>query len=408
MSANDSTYSNDSIWCIKTDDNAPVHALEYLNNPANFRTFSQGLTELITTYGYQENPCDLEAKTRFVLDKLSLTGTSISKSTVKDWFLDKRRPSLASNSRTLMFCLCFALSASLADVRWFFHHVYFDRCFNCHTIEEAVYYYCFSNRLSYAHAKSLLEAINSYPALPICHTASHVFTTDIRNRLDECTNDQQLLDFFRENKAIFAEWNKSALSCIDYYVTAIQGKPADKAVIEARRAGKTILPSECEDCGLVIQEYLFGRSDHMLDYIRGKSITSIDFMLNRMIKTNSGISKNTVIPAIVKANFPSKRTFSDILNKSGTSTSYDSIRKCLILLKFYHFWASLLLKPALAEYDLFDVFQEETDALLTSCGYDELYPGNPYDWLFLWASTTEHPLDALRDALTEAAWESEA
>ena len=49
---------------------------------------------------------------------------------------------------------------------------------------------------------------------------------------------------------------------------------------------------------------------------------------------------------------------------------------------------------------MFDVFQEETNALLTSCGYDELYSGNPYDWLFLWASTTEHPLNALRGVLS--------
>ena len=392
--------SNDSIWCIQADDDAPAHVLEYLNNPSNFCTFSQGLTELIVKYGYHEPPLDLDAKTSFVLSKLSLTGASVSRSTVKDWFSDKHRPAFASNSRTLMFRLCFALSASCSDVIWFFHRVYFDRCFNCHTIEEAVYYYCFSNGLAYPHAESLLEQIDSYPAVPVCHTASHVYTTDIRNRLDECTNDQQLLDFFRENKSIFTEWNKSALRYIKQYVTDIQGRQKDKEVIKAWRAGKTILPAECRDCSLIIQEYLFCRSGDRLDYIRGRNITSMDFMLDRMILIYSGLHKATSIPAIVKTNFPSKRTFSDILNNSETLTSYDSIRKCLILLKFYHFWVNLLLNPASADYSLFDVFQEETNALLTSCGYDELYSGNPYDWLFLWASTTEHPLNALRGVLS--------
>ena len=73
-----------------------------------------------------------------------------------------------------------------------------------------------------------------------------------------------------------------------------------------------------------------------------------------------------------------------------------------MLLKFYHFWVTLLLNPDIIDDCAFDIYCEETNALLDSCGYEELFPGNPYDWLFLWAATTEKPLTSLRDAISGA------
>ena len=45
------------------------------------------------------------------------------------------------------------------------------------------------------------------------------------------------------------------------------------------------------------------------------------------------------------------------------------------------------------------VYQEETDALLVDCGYQELFPGNPYDFLFLWAANSNEPLSTLREII---------
>ena len=49
--------------------------------------------------------------------------------------------------------------------------------------------------------------------------------------------------------------------------------------------------------------------------------------------------------------------------------------------------------------DYFDDFCEEMAQLLEECGYEELYERNPYDWIFLWASTTEHPLESFRGVM---------
>ena len=94
--------------------------------------------------------------------------------------------------------------------------------------------------------------------------------------------------------------------------------------------------------------------------------------------------------------------FSAVFTKAEHSTSYDSIRKCLIMLKFYHFWRTFPEQNfSLAE--TFDVYVEETNNLLYSCCYEELNVCNPYDWLFLWASKTEDPLGYLRDAVNQEA-----
>lgn len=373
-----------------------ANAIEYLNSPSNFRSFSEGITELIQKYGYNGLADDAIAKTDYILSKLSDINVSISKSTVKDWFCDKRRPALVSNSRTIMFQVCFAINASFDDVKWFFSHVYFDRSFNCHTIEEAVYYYCFINNLPYADASRFILVINSYPEsqdLP-----GDAYTSEIKKRISHFSNNTEFLNFFKENKSIFHKWNKTALLCINQLLSDIKGKKNDKDIIEAYRNGN--FNCDTTKCGLVIQEYLYNcKHNNYVNIIYGQNISSIDFMLEQIIHTNTGISKETVIPAIVKLNFPSKKTFSDILNRAEKSTSYDSIRKCLVLLKFYHFFVNLELNPGIIEDGYYTIYRDETNNILYSCGYEELFAGNPYDWLFLWSAAQKKPLNALRNAL---------
>lgn len=392
----DFTYHSYIHITDASPDGYSVHAIKYLNDPSNFRSFSEGLTELIQKYGYNGAADDAVAKTNYILSKLSDINVTISKSTVKDWFCDKRRPALVSNSRTIMFQLCFAITASFDDVKWFFSHVYFDRNFNCHTIEEAVYYYCFINNLSYADACRFIQIINSYPESK--DMPGDAYTSEIKDRITLFSNDTEFLDFFKKNKNIFHKWNKTALLYINQLLSSIRGSKNDKNAINAYKNGN--FNYDITGCGLVIQEYLHNyKNNKRVNYIYGQNIASIDFMLEQIINTNKGISKETIIPAIVKVNFPSKKTFSDILTNAETSTSYDSIRKCLVLLKFYHFFISLELNPGIIEDDIYTIYCDETNDILYSCGYEELFPGNPYDWLFLWSAAQKKPLTALRNAV---------
>lgn len=390
-------------------------AYQYLQNSANFVSFHTGLTTLMQRCGYTGSSEDVEEKTAYLLLKLAAIHVKITEITVRDWFSGKRRPSLDSRSRKLVYEICFALGASFELVQEFFRQVYFSRSFNCHTIKEAVYYYCLHQNHSYDHALELYETIKAMPETAKFEASDPVYTDQIRNALDNCHSDEEFLAYFSRNKSLFDRWNQRALFYIEEFVRQIRGTKEDIGRIEAFRKVGTIPDAKTlttpSASGLTIQEFFmqarhFGRKWR---YAK-QNVTSIDFMLEFIIDPIEPVHKKAKLPDIVKLNFPSKKTFSKILNRSQSemSTSYDSIRKCLILLKFYHFWVTLELMMASgnaaensqSDYaDYFDDFCEEMAQLLEECGYEELYERNPYDWIFLWASTTEQPLESFRGVM---------
>lgn len=390
-------------------------AYQYLQNSANFVSFHTGLTTLMQRCGYTGSSEDVEEKTAYLQQKLAAIHVKITEITVRDWFSGKRRPSLDSRSRKLVYEICFALGASFELVQEFFRQVYFSRSFNCHTIKEAVYYYCLHQNHSYDHALELYETIKAMPETAKFEASDPVYTDQIRNALDNCRSDEEFLAYFSRNKSIFDRWNQRALFYIEEFIRQIRGTKEDIGRIEAFKKVGTIPDAKTlaapSASGLTIQEF-FMQARHLgLKWkYRKQNITSIDFMLEFIIDPIEPVNKKAKLPDIVKLNFPSKKTFSKILNRSQSemSTSYDSIRKCLILLKFYHFWVTLELmmdsgnaaEDSQTEYaDYFDDFCEEMAQLLEECGYEELYERNPYDWIFLWASTTEHPLESFRGTM---------
>ena len=390
-------------------------AYQYLQNSANFVSFHTGLTTLMQRCGYTGSSEDVEEKTAYLVLKLAAIHVKITEITVRDWFSGKRRPSLDSISRKLVYEICFALGASFELVQEFFRQVYFSRSFNCHTIKEAVYYYCLHQNHSYDHALELYETIKAMPETAKFEASDPVYTDQIRNALDNCHSDEEFLAYFSRNKSIFDRWNQKALFYIEEFIRQIRGTKEDIGRIEAFGKVGTIPDAKTlatpPASGLITQEFFmqarhFGRK---WTYAK-QNVTSIDFMLEFIIDPIEPVNKKAKLPDIVKLNFPSKKTFSKILNRSQSeiSTSYDSIRKCLILLKFYHFWVTLELmmdsgnaaeNPQSDYADYFDDFCEEMAQLLEECGYEELYERNPYDWIFLWASTTEHPLESFRGGM---------
>ena len=65
-------------------------------------------------------------KTAYLQQKLAAIHVKITEITVRDWFSGKRRPSLDSRSRKLVYEICFALGASFELVQEFFRQVYFQ------------------------------------------------------------------------------------------------------------------------------------------------------------------------------------------------------------------------------------------------------------------------------------------
>ena len=113
-------------------------------------------------------------------------------------------------------------------------------------------------------------------------------------------------------------------------------------------------------------------------------------------------SNGLIHPVACKA-FPDRQGLEKIIR--GEYQSNEAVRKTIILLAFYSFWAKLEIKNNSAAYAA-----KKGDAgrciasvnrLLVDSGYPALYEGNPYDWIFMFASQDTYPMDAFRSFMRE-------
>lgn len=504
----------------------------YLKTADSFKHFDDGLIQLFERKKYNVDLNNRNEMADFLISKLDRINSDIENKTVYSWFLGKHRPKIEAGSRRKMYEICFALELNIEDTVWFFTHVYCDRAFNCHTIDEAVFYYAFSNGLSYEKALDIIDTIEKADASSIeqaegaknlavtthykkdfsekipfynvasdnnhcgisssCNSVSDNdipvshYTVFVKKELDNIKSADELTDFLIINKTKFKSWNLSAAKTIKEILSEITVPPDKKQKVDIlkRKLNKSstydnknitdknfsndnvinktnklnhtanniaidnstmsdkhrkqnlIYPSDYDDCGLIMQEIIFdslidGRpqKDFIKGLLEGRNFTKNASVLRYLLTTDKGTGKNAEIPYILRNSFPSKKTMSDILSdeKIAISKSYDTIRKMLILLEFYHFYANAKINfdfgadnkhtPDTISADCKDnllnayinanfsqyakTYKEETNYLLFDCGYEDLYAGNPYDWLFLCSSHAKKPLEFFKSCFYE-------
>lgn len=392
---------------IPDNDCTPEEMMEIFKRDY-FRDFSSGISKLVCRSGYSGDPSDTAAQADHLYSAMKSEGADISKATVSGWLSGTHYPKYTSINRTHMFQVCFALHLDAETAEQFFDHVYFSRFFNCHNEREAVFYYCIKNGLSYNDALAILERINSSPCgensdIPTPEAAE--FTLHIKNSIDRITDTEALIEYITEHKYWFNSWNISSNKVILELMQDLVHEADDRKYLDELTAycakRTSVYPSD-KNCGLLMRhirnEY---KTDdmHFLEYYKGQKITSSYFMLKIMLGVEDSITGKTILPRIVTCNFPTKKTFSDFFKNPTANTSYDSIRKMLILLQFWHFWCRTELSENndTPRHDLCHAFCDETSDLLYHCGYSALFVGNPYDFIYMYAARTDMPTDTLRE-----------
>jgi hypothetical protein len=131
----------------------------------------------------------------------------------------------------------------------------------------------------------------------------------------------------------------------------------------------------------------------------GQDPTSVDFLLKTIKgtdftqKANKDAFREKLPRKEIINQFPDKQTLS-----AENPSSY-VLRKDIILLHFYEYWANDYMDGR--KRGDYDCFLSETNSILDECGFSPLYLGNPYDWLFLYCSACADddysPLDRLRE-----------
>lgn len=381
------------------------------------RPFSEGLALLLKRASYHGGPNDLKEKKDFLFSKYKSSGIPVSdtlKKTLSNWLDGSAFPQASNQTRDRIYQLCFALSVSTDDVNWFFHHVFFQRSFNCHRAEEAVYYYCFQNHRPYAHAQQLIAEIQSFPETGAPAPETVIYTREIQQQLERYSKDEELKEYFRQNKWAFqgGHANQRAKENISRLLEKIRGKAADKEIAikvkngEIKGYGDS---PEIESCGLIVQEILrLHEPGALLDFlINNNDITSTPVLLKCIygtIESKEPLNVTDIdMPPNGRRHFPYARLLDTMVKELDATENFDAVRKLLILLKFYEFWCIHdKLHPSSLPADSkirYETYLYETNNLLTECGCDTLFAGYSYDALFMLCSGSAAPLEALRNFL---------
>lgn len=356
------------------------------------RKFGDGLTQLMEKCGYT-GPNTIPEKIEYLDKALKNIGVDFAKATLKAWFENGQHPK--SQSRKKMFQICFALNASLEDTKWFFNHVYYDRCFDFHQYTETVFFYCLKNGRNYSYASELLAKTEKIISGSNETGKSNCLTGYLYSNVGAITEEEDFLKFISEHKNDFGQKNTTAAKRIEHIINELSVPNNDRIAAGFIKKDGKVPDDILKSCGILMQ-WLYRKYSHeeLIDILGSSNVASNDFILSSLMNTYEGIENNSSVPDLIKINFPSKKTLSDVISSKGSKGSYDAVRKILIAFEFMLFWCQAEIRDDLdcpAEM-LPEVFFDDMSASLINCGYSELFPGNPYDWLFMRASRSEDPI----------------
>ena len=376
MNMNDTAY--DMAQMDELNDNYAV-LLDYLNSP-NFRSFGDGLKAIIRSKMPAEPTMTPQEFLQACCKEKGITVASAA--TLYNWFHKDMRPDRAEQRREAMFALAFALELTVAETTDLFHKVYLDRAFNKRSYKELIYYHCLKRGNTYSYAQKLISLVSFSEEIK----DATVRTELISQQTESFADDMDLLAYIHNrphnfslgNVAAIAEfekqWEKARLT-VDRELGFAKRNSTKTERVRGNWDSKRLADLAEKDINSAAFDF---------EIITGQSITGA--------KGTKPLSfKNKHLPKEIAVNFPASPSL-------GKNPSHEQLRKMIILLFSYEFWFNV------QESDETDYFFDYTYALdqkLEDIGYPPLYPGNPFDWLFLTCSNMECPLDAFRAILDE-------
>lgn len=294
--------------------------------------------------------------------------------------------------RKNMYDLCIALDMDIIQTKTFFAKYYLEAPFNLKNREDAIFYFGIKNNLPYQTIKELLGEFENIEK----EDGNIENTNEVGDILSQISD----INLFREYmlKHVFSkrqQYNSAAENIL---------KLLKKSAFYAEKE-RAINPEllRLDYKGDLSAENPIDRKDGSIN-VRGllSVIYNIDLLDEESI---IHISEN--LPKRFRINFPRQQELTRIKNRDASPDVY---RKALIILQFYCFFAKILLESSKSADGLMrrddetrrkDCYEFEmtTSALLTKCGFVQLYPRNPFDIVILYCAKSTDPLLAFRELL---------
>lgn len=362
---------------------------------ATFRSFSQALTAFLLANGYDGDANNIDGKVCYMRDKFKVAEIPAPRD-MKKWFSEEKE--ISSDTA---YQICFAFDLGVEGTRDFFRRVYFERAFDCHSIAEAVYYYCMRNGLSYSEALAIISKMPKAKTTAIKADKEILYTGTIVEFINGVKNPDELVAYVSDHIEQFGYNNATATKHIQQLWAALACKEG-----LAYKEGKLLDKSFNYDIGVGTEKddlyTVIGEEADSIWRIFAQ-IVGLDRRQTTQLGTNRTLKplleNNALLPSLAEDSFPDRNGIELIIK--GKHVSHERIRKTMILLEFYTYWANAIVAHNNALWEATDIDAErcidKINRYLIEAGYPELYPGNPYDWIFMWAVKDVWPLVTFRD-----------
>ena len=362
---------------------------EMLMIASGFRRFDEAVDLFLVEHGYTGEISDIDQKVAFIKSAYKTNEVELPRD-IKKWFTEHK-----TIEKKTVLTICFAFRLNLEDTEDFLRRVLLERGFDCHNVDELVYYYCISNGYGYKRAREIIECIGKIKQdKRIDMDGELLYTSVIMEEVRKFTNDDDLISFVEDNREQFEYNNVTAYKFIEGIWSKIAGKDG-LAYREERQLYDTFdervsTPEPKKGASeWEIYMQIFGLlGDFTEKCFGGRNLKPI-------------LKDNELVHPLAEDSFPDRDGLNKILN--GVHISDERVRKTLILLLFYRYWCDMALRKHsyIAEYSDGDRCLNQINASMLEVGYPTLYAGNPYDWIFLFAMNDEQPLMAFRGYMQE-------
>ena len=371
--------------------------IEAINDENFFRTFGEGLLFFIQ----RRNPWVSAENAHKYIDECC-QNTGVPKSdivrrdvTLKGWLKGEKRPKKGENSRSSMFALAFALQLTPEETAELFHKVYLDRAFDFRNVHEIVYYFCLNNRKTWEDAKRLISILDSTPYTVTDHTISR--TIYIGSKIHPITDEEKLVEYVTSLGHNLDKKNVKSKTTRDDLISIAQKIAEKETKLIARRKWAESVGTkqdELEDDHSILNQYrdcnALSRS-HLYEVITGQ------FVHNKEWSGTRTVFSNACLPNEIRRRFPEAGSF------SKKDPTYEELRKVIVLLASYCHWYCVEHPKEYPEAENadFDTYLDWINSYLDDCGFSPMYCGNPYDWLFMYCTLAQSPLNRFRGILAE-------
>lgn len=364
-----------------------------------FRTFDKALDSFIVNHGYDGDLLNVDEKVSFITCKLKAAGVPVPRN-IKKWYTEHKKI-----GRKTAFQLCFAFGLQVDEVNDFLRRICLTRGLDCHDVKEVVYFFALKNGLSYEDTKEVISKVTIVKPDRVVKD-DIVYTEFIAEEIDDIETAEELILYLNENTDKFGYNNVTAYEIIRSIWNDISqengialrekkllyvafDKDTNDEQLEEDTDKRRKERKRMDDSIWEIYLQILGLSGNYTDKI----------YKNRSIKYI--LKDNELLYPLAEDSFPDRGGLNKILN--GRHASYESVRKLLILLVFYKFWAnkSLCSNHYAAGYGDADRCISTINDNLVDAGYPILYPGNPYDFIIFFSVNADNPLMTFRDFMRE-------